>query len=112
MIETAKYRITGLVDIFDEQGVITGQYPVGSVQELSVEAGVAAVADGRAEAVADEDADADKGSDKTVEDGAAGSDNSSGNQADETGEAGAADNANSGVDKTGADDEKKEDEVE
>jgi len=58
MIETAKYRITGLVDIFDEQGVITGQYPVGSVQELSVEAGTKAVAEGRAEAVSDEEAGA------------------------------------------------------
>ena len=50
-VEKAKYRITGLVDIFDEQKNIIGTFPIGSVQELPVEVGVAAVADGRAEAV-------------------------------------------------------------
>jgi hypothetical protein len=48
-VETQKYTITGLVDIFDEQGNIVGQYPIGSVQELPVEFGDAAVEDGRAE---------------------------------------------------------------
>lgn len=38
-VETQKYTITGLVDIFDEQGNITGQFPIGSVQELPVEVG-------------------------------------------------------------------------
>lgn len=50
-VEVARYRITGLVDIFDEQGVITGQFPVGSIQELPVAVGTKAVADGQAEAV-------------------------------------------------------------
>lgn len=50
-IETAKYTITGLVDIFDEQGNITGQFPIGSVQELPVHIGSVAVEDGRAELV-------------------------------------------------------------
>lgn len=49
-VETQKYTITGLVDFSDEQGNITGQYPIGSVQELPVEFGDAAVEDGRAEA--------------------------------------------------------------
>lgn len=47
--ETANYKITGLVDIFDEQGQIRGQYPVGSVQELTVERGNAAIEAGQAE---------------------------------------------------------------
>lgn len=56
MIETAHYRITGLVDIFDEQNNITGQFPIGSIQELPIETGDAAVSDGRAESVSDEEA--------------------------------------------------------
>lgn len=48
-VETAKYLITGLVDIFDEQGQITGQFPIGSVQELPVEVGDKAVEAGTAE---------------------------------------------------------------
>lgn len=54
-IETAKYKVTGLVDIFDEQGQITGQYPIGSVQELTIARGTAAVEAGQAE-LFDEDA--------------------------------------------------------
>ncbi len=54
-METAKYKITGLVDIFDEQNNITGQYPIGSVQELTIERGTKAVADGAAEAVGAEE---------------------------------------------------------
>lgn len=50
-VETAMYRITGLVDIFDEQGQITGQFDVGSEQELPVSVGDAAVLDGRAERI-------------------------------------------------------------
>lgn len=50
-VEKASYRITGLVDIFDEQSIITGQYEIGSTQELPVAQGDAAVADGRAEKV-------------------------------------------------------------
>lgn len=38
-IETAKYEIIGLVDIFDEQRNITGQFPIGSIQEMPVEYG-------------------------------------------------------------------------
>lgn len=53
--ELAKYRITGLVDIFDEQGVIRGQFPIGSIQELPTEYGDVAVDDGRAEKVDNED---------------------------------------------------------
>lgn len=53
-VETATYKITGLVDIFDEQMNITGQFPVGSVQELPVEYGTRMVAEGQAEAVAPE----------------------------------------------------------
>lgn len=49
--DTAKYRITGLVDIFDEQNVITGQYPVGSVQKLTVVRGDEAIQRGAAELV-------------------------------------------------------------
>lgn len=48
-VETAKYTITGLVDQFDEQNNITGQYPIGSVQELPVEFGNKEVEAGRAE---------------------------------------------------------------
>lgn len=58
--ETAKYKVTGLVDIFDEQGQITGQYPVGSVQELTIERGTAAVDAGQAE-LADDSEDAGGG---------------------------------------------------
>ncbi len=60
-METAKYKITGLVDIFDEQHNITGQYPIGSVQELSVEQGTKAVADGVAEAVGADELDNTRG---------------------------------------------------
>lgn len=56
-VETKKYTITGLVDTFDEQGNITGQFAVGSVQELPVEFGDAAVADGRAELFEGEEAE-------------------------------------------------------
>lgn len=50
-VETAEYTITGLVDTMDEQGNITGQLPIGSVQTLPVVVGDKAVADGRAEKV-------------------------------------------------------------
>lgn len=43
MTETAKYSIVGLVDKFDEQGNITGQYEIGSVQELTLNRGSACV---------------------------------------------------------------------
>lgn len=81
--ETANYKITGLVDIFDEQGQITGQYPVGSIQELDVDKGIAAVEAGQAEAVgseeigtdidegAEQDADIDADEDATGETGEA-----------------------------------------
>lgn len=68
-VETAKYRITGLVDFTDEQGVIKGQLPIGSIQVLPVEVGVQAVADGRAEAVAeagDEDKKPEESSNTTT----------------------------------------------
>ncbi len=48
-VETQKYTIVGLVDMFDEQNNIIGQYPVGSVQELPVEFGNKEVELGRAE---------------------------------------------------------------
>ena len=71
-VETAKYRITGLVDIFDEQNNITGQFPIGSVQELPVEVGAKAVEEGRAEVVAEEEVDqevvADEATGETGED--------------------------------------------
>lgn len=54
-VETAKYKIVGLVDIFDEQGNITGTFPIGSVQELPVEVGMKAVEAGTAEAVGEEE---------------------------------------------------------
>jgi len=44
----ALYKITGLVDIFDVQGVIRGQYALGSEQELSVVEGDKAVELGNA----------------------------------------------------------------
>lgn len=47
----AKYRITGLVDMFDEQGVARGQFPIGSEQELPVHIGERHVADGNAELI-------------------------------------------------------------
>lgn len=47
-VETAKYEITGLVDFRDEQGNIRGQFPIGSIQELPVFAGDAAVEAGQA----------------------------------------------------------------
>ena len=50
-IEVAKYKITGLVDIFDEQNNITGQFEIGSVQELPVEYGTKCVEAGQAELV-------------------------------------------------------------
>lgn len=56
VVETAKYKITGLVDIYDEQMNIIGQFPIGSIQELPVEVGTNAVAEGRAEAVSDAEA--------------------------------------------------------
>lgn len=46
---TASYRITGLVDHFNEQGFIDTQYPVGSIQILTTEQGDKAVQDGQAE---------------------------------------------------------------
>lgn len=54
-VEVAEYRITGLVDYFDEQNNIQGQFPVGSVQELPVEYGDRMVEEGQAEAVNDDD---------------------------------------------------------
>lgn len=54
-VEVANYRITGLVDKFDEQMNIIGQFEIGSVQELPVEVGTKLVADGRAEAVGTEE---------------------------------------------------------
>lgn len=67
--ETANYKITGLVDIFDEQGQITGQYPVGSIQELDVDKGIAAVEAGQAEAVGDEEIgkEVDEGTDQDAD---------------------------------------------
>lgn len=50
-IQTAKYTITGLVDIFDEQGNITGQFEIGSTQELPMEYGTRCVENGLAELV-------------------------------------------------------------
>lgn len=50
-VEVAEYKITGLVDTTDEQGNITGQLPIGSVQELPVVVGDKAVSEGRAEKV-------------------------------------------------------------
>lgn len=57
-VETQKYTITGLVDIFDEQNNITGQYPIGSVQELAVDKGNAAVEAGTAELYVEDEAEA------------------------------------------------------
>lgn len=62
-VETAKYRIIGLVDFFDEQGIIKGQLPIGSIQVLPIEIGIQAVNDGRAEAVAEEGDEAKKSAD-------------------------------------------------
>lgn len=53
-VETGNYRITGLVDQFDEQNNITGQFPIGSVQELPVEYGASMVEAGSAELVEEE----------------------------------------------------------
>lgn len=50
-VETASYEITGLVDHFDEQGNITGQLDIGSIQVLPVVVGDKAVAEGRAKRV-------------------------------------------------------------
>lgn len=55
--ETRSYKITGLVDQFDEQNNITGQYPVGSVQLLPVEFGDKEVELGHAEVYEGEDVD-------------------------------------------------------
>ncbi len=54
-VEVARYRILGLVDYTDAQGNIVGQYKVGSIQEIPVEVGTAAVADGRAEPVGEDE---------------------------------------------------------
>ncbi len=50
-VPKARYRITGLVDHFDEQGNILGQLPTGSLQELPVEYGDRCVDQGQAEKV-------------------------------------------------------------
>lgn len=50
-IDVAKYKITGLVDYFDEQGNIAGQFTRGSIQYLPKEVGDRAVEDGQAEMV-------------------------------------------------------------
>lgn len=50
-VETAKYRITGLVDYTDEQGNIVGQLPKDSIQELPTVVGDRAVEQGQAEKV-------------------------------------------------------------
>ena len=47
----AQYRITGMVDQFDEQGVIRGQYAAGSIQTLPETVGDAAVEAGQASKV-------------------------------------------------------------
>lgn len=56
-VVTAKYKITGFVNVMDANGEVSGseQYPVGSVQELPVEYGAKAIALGNAELVEDED---------------------------------------------------------
>lgn len=54
-VETATYKITGLVDVFNEQGEITGQLPIGSEQELPVEYGDKCVENGTAEKVSKEE---------------------------------------------------------
>lgn len=56
-VEVAKYEITGLVDKFDEQMVITGQLPVGSIQELPVEYGDKCVEAGTAKRVVEASSD-------------------------------------------------------
>ncbi len=55
--EKASFTIIGLVDIFDPQGNIVGQYPVGSVQQLDVEFGDKQVELGLAERTPEEVAD-------------------------------------------------------
>ncbi len=72
-VETKKYTITGLVDYTDEQGNIVGQLEVGSVQELPVAVGDAAVADGRAEVFEGEEV-AEESAPETVDEALAGSD--------------------------------------
>ncbi len=53
------YKITGLVDMFDEGGNIIGQYPVGSIQKLTVKRGNVAVEAGQAEVTDEQATDAD-----------------------------------------------------
>lgn len=48
---TASYKIIGLVDVFDEQGIIKGQFPVDSIQELPVVYGDRMVEEGQAEKI-------------------------------------------------------------
>ncbi len=50
-VSTANYKITGLVDVFDEQGIIKGQFPVDSIQELPVVYGDRMVEEGQAEKI-------------------------------------------------------------
>lgn len=54
--QKAKYKITGLVETFDENGSKTGEFPIGSVQELPIEAGTKAIEAGNAELVIEEEA--------------------------------------------------------
>lgn len=83
-VETQKYTIIGLVDEFDEQGNITGQLPIGSVQELPVEIGNPAVEDGRAELYVEDDQDESNPEQDPLDDDSAGSDDEAdGNEWDE-----------------------------
>lgn len=87
--EKAAYKVTGLVDIFDEQGQITGQYPVGSVQMLTIARGQAAVDAGQAEEATEEEADeatGETGEDEATDDDAEDDENATGATGEEEAE--------------------------
>lgn len=80
--QTEAFKIIGLVDIFDEQGNITGQYPIGSVQHLPVEFGNKEVELGRAEIFVPE-VDETEEEDETAPTGETGEDEVEGDESDE-----------------------------
>jgi hypothetical protein len=70
--EFAKYKILGLVDKFDDQMVITGQLPIGSIQELPVSYGSKCVEEGTAELAVEEETEVAGSDDELGETGETG----------------------------------------
>lgn len=99
-VQVAKYKITGLVDYFDEQGVVAGQFPIGSEQELPVEVGQKHVESGNAELI--EGSEGEVETEEAPEEGATGS----------TGEENSEESDDSDDEDEGGDDDEDDDAVE